>query len=167
MNNTNIPGINLFDGVNPTLSSPYSPFTLPFYQTRETLIDIDVYQKFLSNAIRQFRKTKVYTHYKGFLLDCGLDRDQMHSNITSEMASIEMHHNMITIFDIAVIITEHILNTTGYITTFDLIYLLRQEHINHRVQLVMLCLTSHQLLHNTEEVYVHPDMCKSFKWWEF
>ena len=55
-----IPGIKIFEGVNPTLTSPYSPFSLPFYQTRDTLIDIELYQKFLSNAIRQFRKSNVY-----------------------------------------------------------------------------------------------------------
>ena len=103
MNET--PGINLFDGVNPTITSPYSPFSLPFYQTRETLIDIEVYQKFISNATKQFRRTKVYTHYKGFLMQLGMDRCQLHYNITSEMAELEMHHNMITIYDIAIIIT--------------------------------------------------------------
>ena len=164
MNET--PGINLFDGVNPTITSPYSPFSLPFYQTRETLIDIEVYQKFISNATKQFRRTKVYTHYKGFLMQLGMDRCQLHYNITSEMAELEMHHNMITIYDIAIIITEHILNTKGYITTFDLVHLLREVHTKHKVQLVMLSLTTHQALHNTDEVFIHPDMCVG-KWWEF
>ena len=35
-----------------------------------------------------------------------------------------MHHNIINIHDIAYIITEHILNTVGKITTFDLVELL-------------------------------------------
>ena len=75
------------------------------------------------------------------------------------MATIEMHHNMLTIFDIAVIITEHMLNTYGYITTFDLVNLLKKEHKNNRIQLVMLSLTSHQLYHNSQDFFIHPDMC--------
>ena len=165
--NEEFPGIKIFEGINPTLTSPYSPFSLPFYQTRETLIDIELYQKFLSNAIRQFRKTNVYRHYKAFLMELGLDKSQIHSNITSEMADLEMHHNILTIFDIAVILTEHTLNKYGYISTFDLINMLRIEHTKHRVQLVMIDQTTHQLFHNTNgEVFFHPDMCVG-KWWDF
>ena len=162
-----IPGINsIFDGVNPTLSSPYSPFTLPSYQTRETLLDIEVYQTFLRNAIRQFRSSKVYKHYKEFLYEIGLNRSQTHGNITNEMADLEMHHNILTIYDIAIIITEHILNTCGYISSFDLVHELRKVHTEHKVQLVMLDITSHQLYHNTDKVFLHPLMCVG-KWWEF
>lgn len=162
----NIPGINVFNQGNPTLTSPYSPFSQPFYQTRETLIDIDIYQRFLHGAITQFRRSKVYKHYKGFLIELGLDRSQTHSNITSEMAELEMHHNMLTIYDIAVIITEHILNTVGYISSFDLFHLLRYVHTRHKVCLVMLDITSHQALHNTDEVFIHPSMCVG-RWWTF
>lgn len=161
-----IPGINIFEGTNPTLTSPYSPFTLSFYQTRETLIDIDLYQKFLTNAVRQFRKTEVYKHYKAFLYEIGMNRSQMHSNISADMADLEMHHNIITIFDIAIILTEHTLNQYGYISSFDLINMLRIEHTKHRVQLVMIDETTHELFTNTDDVYFHPKMCVG-KWWEF
>ena len=97
----------------------------------------------------------------------GADHCQFHGNITDEMATLEMHHSMITIYDIAIIITEHVLNTYGKITTFDLAQLLRQEHTNHRVQLVMLSLTPHQLYHNTEDFFIHPDMSITKDWWEF
>lgn len=162
-----IPGIiNIFDGINPTLISPTSPFSLPFYQTRQTLEDPELYQNFLQNAVREFRKTRVYTHYKSFLMELGMDRCQLNSNLTSDMVTLEMHHNVLTIFDIALILCEWLLATTGYVTTFDLIYLLRQEHTNHRVQLVMLNITKHQQYHNTDDIFIHPSMCFG-KWWEF
>ena len=155
-----IPGIFTKGGfINPTLTSPNTPFELPFYQTRETLMDVEVYKRFLDNAISRFRHCRTYKHYKGNLLNLGLDKCQFHGNITSEMATIEMHHNMLTIFDIAVIITEHVLNTYGYISTFDLVNILKQEHTNNRIQLVMLSLTPHQLYHNSQEFFIHPDMC--------
>lgn len=169
MNSTynQIPGIQLFDdGVNPTIASPYSPFSISFYLTRKDSEDPELYQSFLKDAIREFRRSRVYKHYKGQLIDIGLNRDQMHSDLTSDMVNLEMHHNILTIYDIAVIISEHILNTVGHITTFDLIYFLRMAHTQHQVQVVMLSLTEHQLLHNTEDVFIHPNMCFG-KWWEF
>ena len=144
---------------NPTLKSPHSPFEQPFYQTRETMMDMDVYSRFLKNAINRFRSSRTYKSYKGFLMSLGLDRSQVHSNITSEMANIEMHHNMLNIFDIAFIITEHTLQTVGYISTFDLVMLLKKEHKEHHICLVMLDETSHQLHHADKEFFIHPSMC--------
>ena len=151
---------------NPIISSPNSPFEIQFYQTKETFVDVETYKAFIDNAISRFRKSKTYKPYKGYLCELGLDHCQVHRHITSDMATIEMHHNMLTVYDIAVILTEYTLKTTGYITTFDLVNLLKREHINNRVQLVMLSLTPHQLYHNTDELFIHPDMCFGY-WKEF
>jgi len=152
--------------INPTITSPNSPYEISFYQTRESLLDIDTYRRFLENAISRFRRSRTYKHYKGYLIDIGLDRCQFNGNITVDMASIEMHHCILTIYDIAIIITEHILNTKGYISTFDLVQLLKHEHKNNRIALVMLSLTAHQLEHNVEEFYISPNMCFG-NWYEF
>ena len=80
-----------------------------------------------------------------------------------EMASLEMHHCMLNIYDIAIIITEHILNTYGAITEFDLSDLLRYEHTQNNIPVVMLCKTCHQLYHH-KYLYVHPEMVFG-KWW--
>ena len=161
-----IPDIDTYDNDNPTLISPNAFYELPFYQTRDTLMDVEVYKRFLDNAISRFRSSRTYKNYKSYLYGLGMDKCQFHGNINSEMASIEMHHNMLTIFDIALIITEHTLNTVGRITTFDLVNLLKAEHINNRVQLVMLSLTPHQLYHNEPDFFIHPDMCFG-NWAEF
>lgn len=152
--------------VNPTLVSPNCPFDLPFYETKETLLEAEDYKAFLENAIMRFRKSRTYKHYKGYLIGLGMDRCQFLGNINTDMATIEMHHNMLTIFDIALILTEYTLKTKGMISTFDLVKLLKQEHINNRIQLIMLSLTPHQLYHNNDEFFIHPDMCFG-KWWEF
>lgn len=157
-----IPGISVsFDNIfnNPTLVSPNSVYTLPFYETRETLFDTESYEAFLHNALSRFRNSETYRHYKAFLMDIGLNRCQFMGNITSDMTTLEMHHNMLTIFDIAIIITEHILNTVGYISTFDLVMLLKKEHKEHHIQLVMLSKTPHQLYHNNDNFFIHPNMC--------
>lgn len=144
---------------NPTLKSPNSPFELPFYQTKDTLADVELYTRFLKNAIRRFRQSKFYTNYKGFLLSLGLDRSQVHGNITADMSDIEMHHNILTIFDIAFIICEHILQTRGFICTNELVYLMEIEHKEHHVQVIMLDKTTHQMYHSTKSMFFPPEMC--------
>lgn len=155
-----------YNNVNPTICSPHSQFEISFYQTRDSLMNTEDYKRFLENAIKRFRFSSTYRHYKSFLHSIGMDRCQFHSNITADMCNLEMHHNIITIFDIALIISEHILRTVGYISTFDLVAAIREEHIKHRVQLVMLSETPHQLYHNSDEMIIHPQMCFG-KWWEF
>lgn len=147
------------DIYNPTIVSPNSPHVIQLYQTRESLLDAESYQNFLHNAVSEFRKTRRYTNYKGFLYNLGLDRCQFHSNLTADMVTLEMHHNMLTVYDIALIITEHILNTYGYVTTFDVIAELKRVHSEHQVQLVMLSKTPHQLYHDNPEFFIHPSMC--------
>ena len=160
----NIPDI-FYDGnkLNPCIASPNAPYAIFFYQTRETLFgDADIFKRFIDNAINQFRNTDFYTQYKGFLFKLGMDRCQIMGNITEEMVGskgIEMHHNGITIFDIAVIICNHILNVKGKVCTFDIIHELRKVHKNNQVPLVMLCKTMHQMYHNEEEFVIPASMC--------
>lgn len=159
-----------FNRTSPRIVSPNSPFEIEFAQNRDTLLDVETYKKFLDNAISNFRHSATYKNYKAFLMQLGLNRCQFHGNIISseehKMATIEMHHNMLTIFDIAYIMCEHVLNTTGSITTMDLICMLKKEHTEHRVQLVMLSLTPHQLYHNNPDFFIHPKMCFG-NWQEF
>lgn len=160
ISNNKLPGIESISDQNPTLCSPYSPYVLPFYQTKETLMNPETYRAFLKNGIARFRKSVTYKNYKGFLMELGMDRCQVHGNIIAEeMATVEMHHNMLNIMDIALIITEHVMNIKGYISTFDLVSLLKKVHTEHKVQLVMLSLTPHQLYHNEEDFFIHPDQC--------
>lgn len=169
MNNFNqLPDIISHETVlnNPTLRSPNTPFELPFYQTRESLMNVEDYKRFLDNAISRFRQSRTYKNYKHYLMTLGLDHCHFMSNITSEAATIEMHHNMLTIFDIAVIITEHVINTIGFISTFDLVELLKYEHTHNTIQLVMLTQTAHQLYHSNPDMYIHPKMTFG-NWMEF
>lgn len=158
--NTTMPSIYFIPGNNPIISCEGDPMVLQFKQTKESLLNVEDYRAFLENAVSNFRKTRTYKNYKGFLMELGLNRCQVHGNITSEMATLEMHHNMLTIFDIAYIITSHVTNTTNSgITTMQLCYLLKKVHKEHKVQLVMLSLTPHQLYHNTDQLSIPPEMC--------
>lgn len=170
MANNMYPGLYLdIDNGNPSLSTPNEPFSIQFAQTKESLeCDTELYKSFLDNAISRFRHSKTYKQYKSHLYNAGLDRCQVLGNITEEMVGqrgIEMHHNFITIHDIALMISKHILSTTGYLTTFDLVQLLKEEHKANRIPLVMVCKTAHQLYHANEEFILPASMCCG-NWWE-
>ena len=151
---------------NPTVYSPTAPYGISFRQTKESMQDVEVYKNFLENAISQFRHMAFYKEYKSYLIGLGLDHCQVMSGITSENVGangIEMNHNFLTIFDIALLITEHILNTVGSICTFELIHELRIAHQNNLVPIVMLSETVHQMYHNNDDLYFPSQMC--FGYW--
>ena len=131
MNSQNpIPGIETYqENANPVLASPNSSYTISFYQTRDTLMDIDTYRNFLKNCEARFRHSVTYNNYKAHLIDIGLNRCQVHGYITSDMegVSLEMHHAILTLFDICLLISEHKLNTIGYVTSFDIVEALKED----------------------------------------
>ena len=160
------PEVIQFDTKNPTLRSPYAPNDLPFYQTRETLMDVDTFRNFLKNAESRFRASKEYKAYKSYLIESlGIDRCQIFGNVTVEDADIELHHNVLGLFDICLLITLHVINTVGVISTFDLIELLIREHYNNRVGVTFLSKTAHQMYTNDPDGYIPPEMTFG-RWWE-
>ena len=155
-----IPGIESYQyNMNPMLTSPYSTYAIGFYQTRDSLTDVDSYRSFLKNIEMRFRTSETYKHYKSFIMDLGFDHCQVHGYINSTMASIEMHHTILTLFDISMLITEHMLNTIGFVSTFDVVQALKEEHKAGNVALVMLSKTPHQIYHADKSFFIHPDMC--------
>ena len=158
-----LPGIEVYqERMNPYLTSPNSTYSIGFYQTRDSLLDIDTYRSFLKNCETRFRHSATYSNYKGFLIGIGMDRCQVHGFINAEMegVSIEMHHAILTLFDICLMISEHILNTVGFVSTFDVVQALKEEHKANNIPLVMLSKTPHQLYHNdSSQFFIHPNMC--------
>ncbi len=160
-----LPGIITYDTeANPTLHSPSASYDIPFYMTKESLMDIDLYRAFIKNCVSRFRHSRYYKQYKAYLIGLGLDHSQILGNIDDTMANIEMHHSIITIFDIALMITEHLINTVGRVTTFDVVQLLIEEHQQNNIPLVMLDETSHELLHSNMDNFLPPTMTYG-KWW--
>ena len=61
------PEIITYDEKNPTIRSPYATFDLPFYQTRETLMDVDTYRNFLRNVVlSKISVIYIMSHYEFF-----------------------------------------------------------------------------------------------------
>lgn len=163
---SDVPGMQVVYDMdfNPSIKSPNCSWDLQFYATADSFVDIEFYKRFLDNAISRFRTSRTYKNYKGYLMDLGMNRCQILGNIDENMADLEMHHNFLTIFDIALMITEHVIKTKGYITTFDLVLLLKEEHKNNRIPLVMLTKTVHQLYHQNQDFVIPAQYC--FGYWQ-
>ena len=159
------PSVITFNDSNPTIRSPYATLDLQFYQTKETLMGVDTYRNFLKNAESRFRASREYKAYKHYLMDMGMDRCQIMGNVTSEGAEIELHHNVLGLFDICLLISSHIINTVGVISTFDLVQLLIQEHWANRVGITFLSKTAHQMYTNDPDGYIPPEQTFG-RWWE-
>lgn len=152
--------------INPVLSSPSSSLDLPFYQTKETLLDPERYKSFLKNAEARFRASKEYKNYKGYLISLGFDHCQVFGNIAiDDTVDVELHHNILNLFDDCILISEHVLNTTGYISTFDLVQILINEHFSNRIPCTFLSKTAHEMFTNDPDAYIPPSMTFG-KWWE-
>ena len=150
---------------NPIVRSPYATTDLYFYQTRETLKDVDQFRNFLRNCEMRFRSSKEYKLYKSYLIEyIGINRCQVFGNIGVDDASIELHHNILGLFDICLMITLHIVNTTGFISTFDLIQILIEEHKQNNVGVTFLSKTAHQMFTNDPNAYIPPEMTFG-SWW--
>ena len=149
---------------NPSIHSKNCSYPLQFYATADAFVDIEFYKRFLDNAISRFRTSRTYKNYKSYLMSLGMNKCQILGNIDENMADLEMHHNFLTIFDIALLITEHTIKTKGFISTFDLVMLLKEEHKNNRIPLVMLTKTVHQLYHANEDFVIPAQYC--FGYWQ-
>lgn len=165
----NYPDILISDmDSNPRISNATGEYSITMCLSKENRYDYDEYEKFLKKAVANFRSSPTYKHYKSYLYSLGINCCQFHPYIQNteeyEMASLEMHHCMLNIFDIAIMITENALNTVGFITEFQLVKLIKQEHINNRVPVVMLCKSCHQKYHH-KGLYLHPEQIFG-KWWE-
>ena len=66
--NINVPDIYQYDYYNPTLHSPSSEFDIPFAQTKESFIDVEVYRKFLENLNIYTTRTKDFKSHKTIAL---------------------------------------------------------------------------------------------------
>lgn len=166
LNGNDFPDITSYlNNGNPTLRSPSSVYEISLMQTKESLADIDSYARFINNAISQFRHSRFYKAYKANLMAMGLDHCSYLHNINSDMAELEMNHVILTIFDIALMISEHYLNTYGYVSSFHIVGGLREEHKQNRVPIVMMSKTVHQLYHADDLFYVHPNQIFG-KWTE-
>ena len=65
------------DQSNPYISSPHAEYDLFFYQTKNSIVDPELYRNFLKNAETRFRRSKEYKTYKARLMNMGFTNSQI------------------------------------------------------------------------------------------
>jgi hypothetical protein len=144
---------------NPAISDQSQPNAIFFAQTRDTLIDTDIYQRFVYSCENNFRRSRFYKDYKSSIMNKGLYRDQNMASITSDMANIEMHHNFPTLKQATIMIIEHMLNTKGCVTTFEVVKELEEAHRNNWMAVIMLTETQHQVHESNPSSFISLTQC--------
>lgn len=149
---------------NPTIFDPGSEYCITLAATRSTLIDTDIYSRFIYSCENNFRKLNFYKGYKSFLMNMGFNKDQNMANITAEMADIQLHHHFPTLKQAAIMITEHLLNTKGCATTFEVVQLLENAHRNNWFSVTFLSQTQHEVHHSDPSDFISLKQCVGNGW---
>lgn len=144
---------------NPMISDPSCPNAIFFAQTRNTLIDTEIYSKFVYSCENNFRRSRFYKSYKSNIMNKGLNKDQFMANITSDMADLELHHNFPTLKQATIMIIEHLLNTKGQCTTFEVVRLLEEAHRNNWMGVIILSRTQHMVFESDPTAFISITQC--------
>lgn len=149
---------------NPAIFDPGSEYCITLAATRSTLVDTDIYSRFIYSCENNFRKLTFYKSYKNYLMNMGFNRDQNMAGITSEMADIQLHHHFPTLKQAAIMITEHLLNTKGCATTFEVVQLLEDAHRNNWFSVIFLSQTQHEVFHSDPSNFISLKQCVGDGW---
>lgn len=144
---------------NPMISNLEQPNAIFFAQTRDSLIDTEIYAKFVYSCENNFRRSRFYKDYKSSIMNKGIYMDQNMPGITSEMTNIELHHHFPTLKQATIMITEHFLNTQGCVTTFEVVRAIEEAHRNNWMAVIMLSETAHQVFHNDPLNFISITQC--------
>ena len=144
---------------NPSLFDAAQGTAIFFAQTRDTLIDTDIYSRFVYSCENNFRRSRFYKSYKCNIMNMGLNRDQNMASITSDMTDLELHHNFPTLKQATIMITEHMLNTKGCVTTFEVVNELKEVHRKNWMAVIILSETQHQVYHSDPSNFISLTQC--------
>lgn len=118
-----------------------------FYQ-KSSLFDDKQYTRFIKSVEKLVRTSQEYKTYIGYLHNTlGLNQCAIMSNITGEIADIEIDHYPFTLYDYCQIVLEKYIATNVKHTTFMVANEVLKMHYDHIVGLVPLTKTIHELRH--------------------
>lgn len=134
----------------PVIDAESSFYTLPYYKDLDYFSNYESYVKFVKGIEKMVRTNPKYKKYINFLKkEVKLDRCQVLKNVTDKDADIEMHHGPVfTLFDICAIILEYFILKKWKISTARIARVVLNEHLQNRVQVVMVSCTVHEEIHN-------------------
>ena len=157
MKNQNIPGLDSSKNSNGNIviTSNKTDLIVPFYKDESYILDNISFIKFIKNVEMQVRTSKEYRAYIKYLteeLDPPLNHCMVFSNITDDVAPIELHHGPIyTLFDYVEIIIGYYIRTKTIFSSSKIFSTVMDEHRFNNIQVVMLCEAVHNSIHNAKE----------------
>lgn len=158
-----LPGIKYLEEYRETkktaiIDSNESMYQIPFYKDESYFANPDSYQKFIKACEDMVRKCERYTKYKNYLMsEVKLNHCQVLKSVTSEDATIEMHHGPVfTLYDYCRIVLEWYLMKSMRITTNRIADTVLREHEENHVQVVMLSQSIHDEV-GDREIFIHID----------
>lgn len=138
---------------NIVLSSKYSVDMVPFYKEENYVMDNIGFIKFIKNVELQVRTSKDYKAYIRYLkedLDPPLNHCMVYSNITDDVAPIEMHHFLFTLFDYIEIIIGWYFKMKKPFSSSRVFHTIMEEHRNNNIFIIMLSEAVHKAVHNNK-----------------
>lgn len=107
--------------------------------------------KLIKRIERIVRQSIEYKDLRNYLRDeMDFNRCLLLSNIDYDMASIELHHSVFTLYDVVDIVTQKHETIYKHINVFDIANEVMKIHYEGLVPLTPLTETVHQLVHNDE-----------------
>ena len=149
---------------NILIADPSEPTAIALAATRDTLLDTDIYSRFLYSCENTFRRGAFYKNYKAYLMRLGLNRDQYMAGLNSDICSIELHHHYPQLRDAAILIIEHTLNAKGCVTTFEIVNALEDAHRNNELAVIFLSKTNHTAYHANPAEFISLKQCVGNPW---
>lgn len=122
------------------------------YKDREYFEESKPLDNYIKAIERMVRTSKEYDAFVGIIKNkLGLNFCQVMNNITSDVATIEMHHGpLFTLYDYIDIFLYKYLLEGKKINTFRIADDIINEHYNRNIQVVMLAITNHEAVHNRD-----------------
>lgn len=141
-----------YDKVTPIVDAKASFYNLPYFKNDSYFSNYESYVNFVKGVEKCVRQNDKYKKYIKYLKkEVKLNKCQVLKNVTDEDADIEMHHGPIfTLFDICAIVLEYFIIKKWKISTFRVADAVLDEHIQNRIQVVMVSKTVHEEIHNGE-----------------
>lgn len=117
-------------------------------KNRNVFEDGEYLNRFIKNVESLFRRSPYYSYYKAHLINnVNLSRCQLQSNISCDVADLEMHHVILTLYDEILTITKSFLRQGIAINSFIVLREIIDCHKNNIIPLVMLTKSNHERCH--------------------
>jgi hypothetical protein len=115
--------------------------------THKASVDDKYFKKFIKAVESLIRRSNEYRDFVAHILSDGSQSCAFFQNITSEEATVEVHHHPLTLYEIVEIVAEKKFLEEIPITTYDIADEVLKLHWDNKVGVVVLSKTVHELVH--------------------